>query len=92
MLHDILLVLIGLIIGALVGFFGARTYMKKYLNLRNLSLIISIAYIVCAAIFFTNLFKVNILPLKYSLGLIIITLLLLIISLIIIFRFDKKNE
>ena len=32
MLGDILLVLIGLIIGALAGFFGARFFMKKYLK------------------------------------------------------------
>ena len=32
MLHDILLVLIGLIIGAVIGFFIARTVTKKYLN------------------------------------------------------------
>ena len=30
MLGDILLVLVGLIIGAIVGFFGAKTYMTKY--------------------------------------------------------------
>ena len=32
MLHDILLVLIGLIIGAVIGFFIARTVTKKYLK------------------------------------------------------------
>ena len=32
MLHDILLVLFGLIIGAVIGFFLARTFMKKYLK------------------------------------------------------------
>ena len=32
MLHDILLVLIGLIIGAVIGFFIARTDTKKYLK------------------------------------------------------------
>ena len=32
MLHDILLVLFGLIIGAVVGFFLARSFMKKYLK------------------------------------------------------------
>ena len=32
MLHDILLVLVGLLIGAVIGFFGARTFMKKYLK------------------------------------------------------------
>lgn len=30
MLHDILLVVLGLIIGALLGFFGARHFMQKY--------------------------------------------------------------
>ncbi len=30
--HDILLVLAGLIIGAIIGFFIARTVMKKYLK------------------------------------------------------------
>lgn len=30
MLWDILRVLIGLIIGIIIGFFGARAYMKKY--------------------------------------------------------------
>ena len=32
MLHDILLVVIGLLIGAVIGFFGARSFMKKYLK------------------------------------------------------------
>lgn len=32
MLHDILMVIIGLIIGLVIGFFGARTFMKKYLK------------------------------------------------------------
>ena len=32
MLGDILLVLVGLIIGVVIGFFGARAYMKKYLK------------------------------------------------------------
>ena len=32
MLHDILLVLVGLIIGALAGFFIAKSYMQKYLK------------------------------------------------------------
>ena len=30
MLGDILLVVVGLIIGAIAGFFGARAYMKNY--------------------------------------------------------------
>jgi uncharacterized protein YneF (UPF0154 family) len=32
MLGDILLLLAGLLIGALIGFFGARFFMKKYLK------------------------------------------------------------
>lgn len=32
MLHDILLVLLGLIIGAVIGFFVARKVMEKYLK------------------------------------------------------------
>ena len=32
MLHDVLLVLIGLIIGAVIGFFLSRLFMKKYLQ------------------------------------------------------------
>ena len=32
MLHDVLLVLSGLIIGAVAGFFLARFFMKKYLK------------------------------------------------------------
>ena len=32
MLHDILLVIVGLLIGAVIGFFGARFFMKKYLK------------------------------------------------------------
>ena len=32
MLHDILLVIVGILIGAALGFFGARTLMKKYLK------------------------------------------------------------
>ena len=31
MLHDILLVLLGLVVGAIIGFFVARFVMKKYL-------------------------------------------------------------
>lgn len=32
MLHDILLVIVGILIGAAIGFFGVRTFMKKYLK------------------------------------------------------------
>lgn len=32
MLHDILMVLVGLIIGAVIGFFAARKVMEKYLK------------------------------------------------------------
>jgi uncharacterized protein YneF (UPF0154 family) len=32
MLHDILLLVVGLLIGAAVGFFLARYFMKKYLK------------------------------------------------------------
>lgn len=32
MLHDILLVIVGLLIGVVIGFFGAKTFMKKYLK------------------------------------------------------------
>ena len=32
MLHDILLVVVGLIFGAIIGFFGARYYIKKYME------------------------------------------------------------
>ena len=32
MLHDILMILIGLIIGAAAGFFLARYFMKKYIK------------------------------------------------------------
>ena len=32
MLQDILLVVVGLVLGAVAGFFGARFYMKKYLT------------------------------------------------------------
>lgn len=32
MLHDILILIVGILIGAVVGFFGARTFMKKYLK------------------------------------------------------------
>ena len=32
MLHDILMVLLGLVIGATIGFFIARAVMKKYLK------------------------------------------------------------
>ncbi len=32
MLHDILLVLVGLLLGAVAGFFGARYFMKSYLK------------------------------------------------------------
>ena len=32
MLHDILLVVVGLLLGVVIGFFGARLFMKKYLK------------------------------------------------------------
>lgn len=32
MWHDILMVVIGLIPGIILGFFGAKTYMQKYLK------------------------------------------------------------
>ena len=32
MLHDILMILIGLVIGAVIGFFVAKTLMQKYLK------------------------------------------------------------
>ena len=32
MLHDILILLVGLLIGAAIGFFLARFFMKKYLK------------------------------------------------------------
>ena len=31
MLHDILILIVGIVIGAVIGFFGARTFMKSYL-------------------------------------------------------------
>ena len=32
MLHDILMILVGLVIGLVIGFFGARAFMKRYLK------------------------------------------------------------
>ena len=32
MLHDILLVVVGLLLGAAIGFFAARFFMQKYLK------------------------------------------------------------
>lgn len=32
MLHDILILVVGLLIGLVIGFFGARAFMKKYLK------------------------------------------------------------
>ena len=32
MLHDILLIVIGLVIGAIIGFFVSRKYMESYLK------------------------------------------------------------
>jgi uncharacterized protein YneF (UPF0154 family) len=32
MLHDILLIVIGLIVGVIIGFFGARLFIKKYMQ------------------------------------------------------------
>ncbi len=32
MLHDILILVVGILIGAVIGFFGARLFMKKYLK------------------------------------------------------------
>ena len=30
--YDILILLVGILLGAVIGFFGARTFMKKYLK------------------------------------------------------------
>lgn len=32
MLQDIIILIVGLLIGAAIGFFGARAFMKKYLK------------------------------------------------------------
>ncbi len=32
MLHDILILLVGLVLGAVIGFFAARAFMKNYLK------------------------------------------------------------
>ena len=32
MIHDILLVVIGLVVGAIIGFFASRAFMKNYLK------------------------------------------------------------
>ena len=32
MLHDILLIIVGLLIGAVIGFFGAKYFMQRYLK------------------------------------------------------------
>ncbi len=32
MLHDILMIVIGLVVGAIIGFFGARLFIKKYMQ------------------------------------------------------------
>ena len=32
MLHDILILIVGLLLGAVIGFFGARKYMTGYLK------------------------------------------------------------
>ena len=32
MLHDILILIVGILIGAVIGFYGARTCMKSYLK------------------------------------------------------------
>ena len=32
MVHDILLVVVGLVVGIIVGFFGARLFIKKYMQ------------------------------------------------------------
>jgi hypothetical protein len=32
MLHDILILIVGLLIGLVIGFFGARYFMQKYLK------------------------------------------------------------
>ena len=32
MLHDILILVVGLLLGAVIGFFAARTFMQKYLK------------------------------------------------------------
>ena len=42
MLHDILMVLVGLIIGAVIGFFVARKVMEKYLCTQYINIILGI--------------------------------------------------
>ena len=32
MIHDILILIVGLLIGAVIGFFGAKAFMKNYLK------------------------------------------------------------
>ena len=32
MLHDILILVVGLLLGAVIGFFGARFFMQRYLK------------------------------------------------------------
>ena len=32
MLHDILILVVGLLLGSVIGFFAARTFMQKYLK------------------------------------------------------------
>ena len=32
MLHDVLLIVVGILLGAIAGFFGARFFMKSYLK------------------------------------------------------------
>ena len=40
MLHDILLVLLGLVIGAVAGFFIARKVMEKYLKREDMEILV----------------------------------------------------
>lgn len=65
--------------------------MKKFLNLKNISLIINAIFLTASVVFFVNLHKVNILPIKYFIPLIIIFILLVMIFTLLSLKFSKKK-
>ena len=65
--------------------------MKKFLSIKNISLIINTIFLIAIVVFFINLYKVNILPLKYFIPTLIIFILIFLIFILVSLRFNKKK-
>jgi LCP family protein required for cell wall assembly len=65
--------------------------LKKIFTLKNISLFINAVLLISLLVFFVNLFKINILPTKYTIEFLIIFILLLAIFILIDFKFYNKK-